>query len=135
MVAFEVNSLHRHTCLSAEIGTLSVLEQQFTLMLFLIIHIHSICSLTRAREIIISKSKINFIVPFLMKLMNLNFLFVEMHSIASWVASLLIFAESYEHSNYRKKIYFKTTLEQRRLMHNINSWLASLPVFTGSCEH
>ena len=36
MVAFKVNSLYRHTCLSAKIASLSVSEQQFTLMLFFI---------------------------------------------------------------------------------------------------
>ena len=36
MVAFKMNSLYKHTCLSAEIDSLSVSEQQFTFMLFFI---------------------------------------------------------------------------------------------------
>ena len=36
MVTFKVSSLYRHTYSLAEIGSLSVFEQQFTLMLFFI---------------------------------------------------------------------------------------------------
>ena len=36
MVAFKVNSLYRHACSAAEISSLKVSEQQFTLMLFFI---------------------------------------------------------------------------------------------------
>ena len=36
MVAFKENSLNRHTCSSAEIGSVSVSEQQYTLTLFFI---------------------------------------------------------------------------------------------------